>query len=75
MNWLMAGDLRDPHTPNDVSCTGVASAVLESLVQRESDQMVSAPSMLRMTMLEEAVQVGIELHFHLPWLHSVCCLL
>ena len=50
----MAGDLRDPHTPSDGSCPGVASAVWESLVRRESDQMVSAHSMLRMTMLAMA---------------------
>ena len=59
----------------DVSCPGVASAVWGSLVQQESDQMVSAHSMLHMTVLEEAMRVGIELHFHLPWLHLVCCLL
>ena len=73
MNWLMAGNLRDPPTPNDVSCPGVASAVLESLVQREFDQIVSAHSMLHMTMLEEAMRVEIELCLHL--LHSACCLL
>ena len=71
----MARGLQDPHTPSDVPCPGVDLAVWGSLVQQESDQMVSAQSMLHMTVLEEAMRVGIELHFHLPWLHLLCCLL
>ena len=47
--WLMAGGLQDPHTPSNVSCPG------------ESNQIISAHSMLHMTMLEETMQVGIEL--------------
>ena len=31
--------------------------------------------MLHMTMLEEAMRVGIELHFHLLWLHSMLLVL
>ena len=37
--------------------------------------MVSVHLMLHMTMLEEAMRVGIELRFHLPWLHSMLLVL
>ena len=53
----MAADLRDPHTPRDVSCPGVALAAWGILVRQESNQMVSAHLMLHMTMLTAAMQV------------------
>ena len=53
----MAADLRDPHTPRDVSCPGIALAAWGILVQQESNQMVCAHLMLHMTMLNAAMQV------------------